>query len=324
MSKKCPVVLISGFLGSGKTTLLTRILKNKDFEGAAVIVNEYGTVGLDHRLLYRIEDNTTLLSEGCVCCQKKEALVTALKNLLFSSQNDNIPLKWLFIESSGLADPAPIMFSILQDPLLVHHFYIDRVITCVDALNAPLHWNYAENLRQIAAGDAVVLTKTTVSSPHAPDSAALKLKIAALTPTAALFTDTDDIAAIFKTKTHPIRKPLPSTAHLSAISSISISFTTPLNWNAFGIWMSLLLHSYGEQILRIKGWVDVGADGPVALNGVQHIIHPPTHLPRWEKDETRLSQLVFIAKDLDTRKILHSLNAFKGFLGSEARIQECR
>lgn len=312
MNKKCPIIIVSGFLGSGKTTLLTQILKLKRFDGASIIVNEFGEIGLDHRLLYHIKDDTTLLNEGCVCCQKKEALLDALKKLLFSYQKGDIPLTSLIIETTGLADPAPIMFSLLSDALLIHHFYIDRVIVCIDALNIRLHLKHNENLRQIAASDVIVLTKTDIL-PQKFKLEALKQKIISIAPTATIFIGSKKTKDFFSAKIKHIPKMSQHKSHLGDIKSISVTFKEPLNWNAFGVWLSMLLHTYGENILRVKGIVDTKEDGSVAINGVQHIIHPPIHLPSQKSTEEKNSQLVFITKNLDPQKILISLKTFEEF-----------
>lgn len=312
MNIKCPIAIVSGFLGSGKTTLLTQILKLKRFDGASVIVNEFGEVGLDHRLLYPIKEDTTLLNEGCVCCQKKEVLIKALKKLLFSHQNGDIPLKSLIIETTGLADPAPIMFSLLSDTLLVHHFYIDRVIVCIDALNMELHLKHNENLKQIAASDVIVITKTDLL-PQEFKLETLKQKIISIAPTSEIFIGGKKTKDFFSAKIKHIPKFSQNKSHLGDIKSISIAFKEPLNWNGFGVWLSMLLHTYGENILRVKGIVDTKEDGSVVINGVQHIIHPPIHLPSQKLTEEKNSQLVFITKNLEPQRILNSLKTFEEF-----------
>ncbi len=134
-----PITVVTGFLGSGKTTLLSNVLKDERFANTAVIINEYGQAGLDHRLIRRIEEKTRLLGGGCICCNMREDLVNELKSILNESERGEIKLDRVVIETTGLADPAPILFSILMDPLLTNRYFVDGVICCLDAANGELH-----------------------------------------------------------------------------------------------------------------------------------------------------------------------------------------
>lgn len=329
---KLPFILITGFLGSGKTTLLRGWLKDERFRRAAVIVNEFGTVGLDHRVLKRVEEKTTLLQGGCACCNVRDDLVRELTRILNERDQDG-GINCVIMETTGLADPAPIMFSILTHPVLQHHFYIDRVITTLDAVNGKLHLDRnPESVKQLAAADHIVLTKTDLADRSTLE--ALRVRVKTLSPTASVAEAENgnlDAAAVFDgapTRTAPnadlglLRQSEKSAAvHAAGIRSMSVRFYEPLDWVAFGLWLSMLLYARGEQMLRVKGIVDAGESGPVVLNGVQHIIHPPQHLDSWLQEERR-SEIVFIMKQISPDEILASLRAFQDVIGAKASIHE--
>lgn len=328
--KKIPFTIITGFLGSGKTTLLSHWLREERSKNAAVIVNEFGAVGLDHRILRRIEEKTKLLSGGCVCCNIREDLIIELSALLNARQSGQSEVDQVIIETTGLADPAPILFSIFTHPVLQHHFYIRGVVTTVDAVNGALHirCNPAA-VKQIAAADKIILTKADLA-----DSQKLHRQIQRINPAAKIFTASNGILApsdvladdaLSESCEQKARWAtdtcMDSGATVSEIYSVSIRFYEPLDWVAFGLWLSMLLHSHGENMFRVKGIVDVGGAGPVVLNGVQHIIHPPQHLESWESEERR-SEIVFIMKKLTTHEILASLQAFQNVIGAKPEIEE--
>lgn len=328
---KTPLTIVTGFLGSGKTTLLSNVLKDKAFEGTSVIINEYGQAGLDHRLIRRIEERTTLLSGGCVCCNRREDLVAELQDLLNSHERGEIPLDRVILETTGLADPAPILFSILTHPLLVHHFYIDMVIACLDAANGELHLNNnPESVKQIVAADRVIITKTDISADETVQK--LRQRIQLINPAAQISTAAHGQVGIdiFAAPTAPDADRLRDLqqnssgqeAHATNIHSMAIQFEKPLDWLAFGIWLSMLLQKHGENMFRVKGIVDVGEMGPIVLNGVQHIIHPPQHLADWQDYEEHNSQIVFIMREIQPQQIMDSLNAFQHLIGAEPEIKE--
>ena len=330
--RKTPITIVTGFLGSGKTTLLANILKHERFKNASVIINEYGQAGLDHRLIRRIEERTILLSGGCLCCNRREDLVNELLSMLNEHQMEKTVLDRVVIETTGLADPAPIMFSILTHPILVHHYYVDMVVACVDCVNGDLHLdNNPESVKQIVTADKIIITKTDLANEETLSK--LLKRIFFINPSAQITTaiqgktsdDILDVPNIFgKTKVLEETNFEQNTTmtHAADIHSMAVQFTEPLDWLAFGIWMSMLLQKHGERMFRIKGIVDVGELGPVVLNGVQHIIHPPKHLSDWRDYEQRNSQIVFIMKEIEPQQIIASLNAFQHILGSEPKIQE--
>jgi G3E family GTPase len=328
--------VITGFLGSGKTTLLGNALTQYASDEISVIINEFGQAGLDHRLIRRVEERTTLLSNGCVCCNRRDDLVTELLAMLNAHQAGELPLERIVIETTGMADPAPVMFSILTHPVLVHHFHIETVIACLDAANGEAHLaGFPEAVKQIAAADKVIITKTDIASPEA--TRRLRFRVGFINPaarveTAAFGTAPPSMFASLDSAGRPTTidnrlegadgEDLQSPTHVSTIRSIAIRFDKALDWLAFGVWLSMLLHHNGEKIMRVKGILDVGEAGPVVLNGVQHIIHPPKHLSDWKEYELRNSQIVFIMRDLEPYRIMDSLTAFQSIIGAAPSIRE--
>lgn len=332
MGKKRKVTVITGFLGSGKTTLLTHLLKDPSLKNTAVLVNEFGKVGLDHHLLRRVDERTLLLGGGCLCCSVREDLVKALRELLDNDHRGNIePLERIIIETSGLADPAPILFTVLTDTVLQHHLTVDQIIVTVDAVNGQLHLErQPESVKQVASADKIIITKTDIASENEIEQLVSRLLI--INPSAEIIrsvhgnVDNNELfAPNEKVKSIPLISLEESESfqgkHAPATRSISLTFDQPLDWSAFGLWLSMLLHARGQDVLRVKGMIDVGEDGPVVLNGVQHIIHPPEHLDVWP-DEDKRSHIVFIMRSIDPEQILSSLQAFQDILGSRASIRE--
>ena len=320
-SAKRPVTIVTGFLGSGKTTLLGRALSEPSMANTAVLVNEFGEVGLDHHLLRRVDERTILLGSGCVCCTTREDLVSALMELLDMDQRGEIPrLDRVVVETTGLADPSPILHTIFADPVLQHHFSVDLVLTTVDAVNGDLHLDRnPESVKQVTAADKIVVTKTDIAEPSSVRGLISRLR--KINPSArvieASFGEVDVEELFHPDGTH--------SAHLagevghphdvSDTYSVSVTFDGAIDWTAFGIWFSMLLHARGEDVLRVKGLLDVGEAGPVVLNGVQHIIHPPEHLDAWP-DEDHRTRIIFIMKRIRAEELLGSLQAFQGLLGA--------
>ncbi len=317
-----PVTVVTGFLGSGKTTLLGRVLSEPSMSNTAVLVNEFGEVGLDHHLLRRVDERAVLLGNGCVCCTTREDLVEALLGLLDLDQRGEIPrLDRVVIETTGLADPAPILHTIFADPVLQHHFSVDLVLTTVDAVNGDLHLDRnPESVKQIAAADKVVVTKTDTAQPDSVRD--IISRLGAINPSARVFvaafgeTDVDELFRPDGVVSHTVPAVLAGEPHdVGETHSVSLTFDGSVDWTAFGIWLSMLLHARGEDVLRVKGLLDVGEAGPVVVNGVQHTIHPPEHLDRWP-DEDHRSRIVFITKGIRPEELLGSLDAFRALLGA--------
>ncbi|MCH4598183.1 GTP-binding protein [Helicobacter pylori] len=310
---KIPITIITGFLGSGKTSFLSEYLNQIDHQGVALIINEIGQAALDQRILsvQYCGEKMLYLNAGCVCCNKRMDLVESLKATLNDYEWRGEILKRIIIETTGLANPAPILWTILSDIFLGAHFEIQSVVVCVDALNARMHLTNNEAKEQIVFADSVLLTKTDLQN----DSAALmklKERLWAINPSAEIFDKRAiDYESLFSRKNR-VRNFMPRMdSHSQGFETLSIDFEGAMEWSAFGIWLSLLLHKYGTQILRIKGIIDIGSGFLVSINGVMHIIYPPKHIL---KDQNG-SNLVFITRHLEREKILNSLKGFKDFLG---------
>ncbi|WP_187865141.1 CobW family GTP-binding protein [Helicobacter pylori] len=311
---KIPITLITGFLGSGKTSFLSEYLNQTDHQGVALIINEIGQAALDQRILsvQYCGEKMLYLNAGCVCCNKRLDLVESLKATLNNYEWRGEILKRIIIETTGLANPAPILWTILSDTFLGVHFEIQSVVACVDVLNAREHLTNNEAKEQIVFADSVLLTKTDLQN----DSGALiklKERIQSLNPSAEIFDKKNiDYESFFSRNNRAHRAILPAKdSHSQGFETLSIRFEGTMEWSAFGIWLSLLLHQYGTQILRIKGIIDIGSDLLVSINGVMHVIYPPKHILK----DTSGSNLVFIMRHLEREKILNSLKGFKDFLG---------
>ena len=304
-----PVNLITGFLGSGKTTLLQRLLADPALSDTAVLINEFGEVGLDHHLLERIDDTMVLLQSGCLCCTIRGELADAIKDL-FSKRERGVvpPFRRLVVESTGLADPFPILSTVQADPVLKHHFRLGNVITTVDAVNG---LGRPESIKQVAVADRLVLTKTDLV-----DCAdALVDELRHLNPDAPLLRAADeeiDAAALFEGEVHSPLRAFPAAADRphGAVHGFALTFDGALDWTMFGIWLTMLLNRHGGAVLRVKGILNIeGSETPVAVHGVQHLVHPPVHMAAWP-DEDRRSHLVFIVDGLERETIERSLEAF--------------
>lgn len=325
--ERIPVNVITGFLGSGKTTLLQRLLKAPVLHNTAVLVNEFGAVGLDHHLLQGVVTPTLLLENGCVCCAIRGDLQEALRDLFDQRERGTIPaFTRVIIETSGLADPAPIAYTVLAEPVLQHHFRLGNIVTVVDAVNGLAQLaQFEESVKQVALADRLVLTKTDLAPGDA--LARLRSRLAGLNAAAPILDNAHagpDAQELIVQDTHDTSGKVHEAGrwaaaardaalehhHTSDVTSFALMFDQPMDWIAFGIWMTMLLNRHGDSVLRIKGILNVtGVPAPVLINGVQHIVHPPVHLPAWPDADQR-SRLVFIARGLDRQRIEASLAGF--------------
>ena len=328
-----PIIVVSGFLGSGKTTLLRNLLADPRAGEAAVIVNEFGEVGIDHHLVRQTDARTTLLHNGCICCSMRDDLAEALRGLLSQRQRGAIPrFTRVVIETTGLADPAPILQTIVADPVIRTHYRVERVVATIDAPGGAANLAaYGEALRQTAAADVVVVTKQDLASPET--AAALKAELRDINPTAivadaafgqidfgVLFTNTRHAGApgnlgilgnLGQVPAMGLAAPASMHAASGRVASRCLVFEAPLNWQMFGIWLTMLLHRHGDRVLRVKGLLNVGDEkGPLLIEGVQHVMHAPRHLQEWP-DEDRRSRIVFIARDLNLDRVDASLRVFQ-------------
>ena len=333
-----PVNVITGFLGSGKTTLLQRLLASPALADTAVLVNEFGEVGLDHHLLRRLDSEVVLLQSGCLCCTIRGDLSAAMRDLYSRRERGQVPaFRRLAVETTGLADPVPILSTVMAEPVLRHHFRLGNVVTTVDAVNGLMHLErHEESAKQAAVADRIVITKTDIADER--DLAELRRQLARLNPAAAqlqtapgaaldpdlilardlydldgraeevrrwLIVESEHAHAAAAQHHHP-----DVNRHDASIHAFCLRFDQPLDWTAFGIWLTMLLHAHGTDILRVKAMLNVpGSPGPVVVHGVQHLVHPPDHLPQW-LDDDHSSRIVFIVRGLSREAIERSLAAF--------------
>jgi G3E family GTPase len=325
-----PVYLLTGFLGSGKTTLLRRLLADPALADTAVLINEFGEIGLDHHLVERIDENMVLLQSGCVCCTVRGELADALRDLHSKRERGLVPaFSRVVVESTGLADPFPVLSTLKSDPVLRHHFRPGSVVTTVDAVNGLAQLDtYIESNRQAAIADRLVITKADLAD--GPSMDALKERLVRINPDADCFVAAADgpgadvllgggeagrAASLQSTSGFYCDAPsmlvtAEGAAHQAAISSFVVTVDEPLDWTGFGVWLTMLLNRHGDRVLRVKGILDLaGEERPVAIHGVQHLVHPPVHMQAWPSAD-RTSRIVFIVDGLDVGLLKRSLHAF--------------
>ncbi len=334
-----PITLLTGFLGSGKTTLLNRLLGHPSMLDTAVLVNEFGAVSIDHLLVREASGNVMVMSNGCICCSVAGDMVTALRDLYFKRANGEVPdFRRVVIETTGLADPAPIMHTLIEMPLVAARYSLAGVVTTVDAAygGAQLDSHF-ESVKQAAVADRIVITKTDLVPRAKID--ALKARLAGLNPGArpleaiageidpALLFDTGlyqagskmpDVQNWLRAEAYrqlPPQGPAlapqrPVARHDERIHAFAIAFDTPIVWQNLVDALETLVSLRGDELLRIKGIVNVaGEAAPRAIHAVQHTLYPMARLPAWP-DGDRRTRLVFIVRDLDeafVRETLHSL-----------------
>lgn len=327
-----PLTVLTGFLGSGKTTLLNRWLRDPRLGDCAVLINEFGEIGLDHALVEPIDGAPVLLANGCICCSIRDDLKDALLRLDERRRLGEVPAyRRLVIETTGVADPVPILATLLNDPELRHRYRLGTVIATVDAVHGPRDLAARDEARkQVACADTVLITKADLASPDAATTA-----VRALNPRAALSAASEADAGLLRATDvyDPATRPADLAAwlgagpaltdhahhaHAAPYASGHVVVDAPIDWTAFGLWLTMLLHVHGNRILRVKGLLNVaGSDTPVVVNGVQHLVHPPFHLAAWPDDDHR-SRLVFITEGLAPETLGASLAVFNA-LGARLR-----
>jgi G3E family GTPase len=328
--------LLTGFLGSGKTSLLKRLLRQPDLKDTAVLINEFGEIGLDHLLIEEVDEEIVLLKSGCVCCTIRGDLKDALVRLHGRRQRGEVPpFIRLVIETTGLADPAPIVATLSTDPMLRHHFRMGNIVTTIDAVAGAHNLRtYPESVRQAAVADRLVISKVDLATPE--DIALLREQLSRLNPTAELLESSEATGAASALLTHDVHDettraeqirrwlaveedelahrhehhpPADRNRH-GDIRALVLTAEAPLDWASFALWLSMLLNRHGTKVLRLKGLVAIeGRDAPVVVQGVQHLIHKPMHLDRWP-DGDRRTRLVVIVDGLDPALLQRSFAAF--------------
>ncbi len=303
---RIPVTIVTGFLGAGKTTLIRRFLAAPEGRGPAVIVNEFGAVGIDDALVRDAAEATVLLGNGCLCCITRTDLQVALRRLVFDRERGTVPhFGRVVIETSGLADPAPILQTFATDRALGGEFHIDVVLAVVDAVNGEASLNLAPEARkQAILADRLVVSKTDLAAPDAATSLIQRLQ--SLNPRAAI-----DLAVAGALDPNRIVEPatgersgfIAEAEHGDGITSFVIEQRTPVDWPTFSRAMETLIALRGGDLLRVKGILDVkGCRGPVVVQYVQHLAHPPVELQSWP-DENRSSRVVFITRGVAERGV---------------------
>ena len=301
-----PVTVVTGFLGAGKTTLLKRFLGTEQGRGTAVVVNEFGATGIDDALVRASADETVLLGNGCLCCITRSDLQQALRRMVVERERGELPdFRRVVIETSGLADPSPILQTFATDRALGEVFHIDVVVTVVDAETGTdtLSWS-SEARKQAILADRLVITKTDIAGENAV--AALTAQLRALNANA-------EILVAVNGELDPSRLTEPvsvernvfvaETAHSDGIGSFVLNETSAMPWKAFARAMETLMAMRGPDLLRVKGFLDVeGCRGPVVVQFVQHLAHPPVELEAWPEGN-RQSRVVFITRSIPEAQV---------------------
>jgi G3E family GTPase len=331
LAGKLPVTLITGFLGSGKTTLISRLLKHPAMNRVAVVINEVGEIGIDHDLVTMSSENVSLLANGCLCCTVRTDLQDTLRQLFGQRRAGQIPdFDRVVIETTGLADPAPVIQTLASDTMLGAQYRLDGVVTLVDAVNgAGQLLTQPEAEKQAAVADLIIITKEDIASPD--DVAALVESLTSLNSHAAIRHSTrgdiepseliglglgssragpGTLRFLGELKEGPfagggtagayLAGRLPS-RHDPSIRTLSLRFDKPFDWSTFAAALDLLIGLRGVDLLRVKGIVNVDGD-PVVVQGVQHVMHPAVKLDKWPSDDRR-SRLVFITRRIEEQTI---------------------
>ncbi len=329
-----PLTVLTGFLGAGKSTLLNHILQHPALSGTAVLINEFGEIGLDHLLVERLDDTTILLNAGCLCCTIRGDLVRTLRDLQPRVETGQV--RRVMLETTGLADPAPILQTLMGDPYAATRYALDGIVTLVDAVHAMDQLDrQPEAAKQVAVADRLVLTKTDLIPEAA--QAPLRARLARLNPAAPILVAHQgriDAATLLgagfdpASKSADVRAWLAADAydpaythahhhhhpnrHDAAIRAFCLTYDQPLHWSGVGTWLEMLLATQGDKLLRVKGILNLsGQDRPVVIHGVQHLFHPPTLLPAWPENDPRTSRIVMITRDLDPTIVDNGLRAFE-------------
>ena len=342
-----PVTVLTGFLGSGKTTVLNHLLRQPALNGVVAIINEFGEVALDHLLVESSEDRLALLDNGCICCSVREDLIETLADLASRRAAGTIPpFHRVLVETTGLADPVPVLHTLMTAPDIVARYRIDGVVATVDAVNGTHTLDaHPEAVRQIAVADRLLVTKTDLAADDA--LARLEVRLAAINPIAVrsqvrngmvdpakvldagLFDPaarSADVVRWFETASQAANTPHDPAhhhcedehcdhhghrAHDTSVSSYSLIIDEPIQGEAFARWLEYVAALRGEDLLRFKAIVNIAEqpDAPMVVHGVQHVFHPPITLAGWPSADRR-SRLVFIVRGIPREIIENTLCKF--------------
>ncbi|NDF64638.1 MAG: GTP-binding protein [Betaproteobacteria bacterium] len=341
LAGKIPVTLITGFLGSGKTTLISRLVRHPDMNRVAVVINEVGEIGIDHDLVSQSSENISLLANGCICCSVRTDLQETLRDLFARRQVGEVfDFDRVIIETTGLADPAPVIQTLISDTLIGAQFRLDGLVALVDAVNGLSTLDtQPEAVKQVAVADRLFISKSDLATPEG--LASLQQRLSDLNPqaTPSLVVHGDlppraliglglasaragehtmqflgESLADTSTDTSRAGRYLGerSPPHDPSIRTLSLRFQQPFAWSAFSSALDLLTQMRGPDLLRVKGIVNVEGK-PVVVQGVQHLFHPPVELDRWPSDDHD-SRLVFITRHIEA-DVIRRLFEVVGQLG---------
>ncbi|WP_421999309.1 CobW family GTP-binding protein [Reyranella sp.] len=342
-----PVSLLTGFLGSGKTTVLNNLVRRPELARTVVVINEFGEIGLDHELVESSSEDMVLLQSGCLCCTIRGDLIDTLRSLMARRIGGSIaPFERVIIETTGLADPAPILHTLMSDEALVTSYRLDGVIATVDAATAQATLDrQVESVKQVAVADRLLLTKSDLV--EAAEAKAVVDRLRTINPAAPLVIAShgevhpSEIldAGLFNptTKSLDVQRWLKAEAyglagddhhdhdhhhhhghahrhdvnrHDEHIKAVCLTVDDPIPTAALESWLSVLLALKGEDLLRVKGILNVAEfDGPLVIHGVQHVFHPPVQLKKWPSNDRR-SRIVFITRDIDEGALRDTLKMF--------------
>lgn len=341
-----PLTVLTGFLGAGKTTLLNRLLTEPALANTLVIINEFGEIGLDHLLVEKIDGDMVVMTSGCLCCTVRGDLSATLEDLLRRRDNNRIaPFDRVIVETTGLADPAPVLHTLMYHPYLMLRFRLDGVVTLVDALNgAAILDRHPEAVKQAAVADRLVITKTDLTETPLTG---LQERLSTLNPTAVQLIAARGEATADRLlnvglydpdrKIPDVRSWLNAEAldsghdhdhhahahdinrHDAKIRAFALRHTEPMRPAAFELFLELLRTAHGAHLLRVKGIVALSDDParPLVIHGVQHMFHPPARLDAWpDKDHT--TRIVFILYDMEPSFVEALWNGFANIAAPDA------
>jgi G3E family GTPase len=315
---RIPVTVVTGFLGAGKTTLVKEFLQTPEGSGTALVVNEFGATGIDDALLRSSADETVLLGNGCLCCNVRSDLQVALRRLVSERERGKVPyFGRVVIETSGLADPSPILSTFATDRALGDEFHIGTVMTVVDAVNgASTLSQFPEARRQVVLADRLILTKTDLADSHAVQTLTAELRqlnrhaVVDIARNGVI-----DPACFLEDQKHaPAAAFSAETVHGDDVRSFVFADDEPIDWPIFARTMETLVALRGPDFLRAKGFLNVrGCEGPVVVQFVQHLAHPPVELAEWPEGQ-RGSRVVFITRNFGEAEVTALFDAVRGLV----------